>query len=673
MNRIAVIWISSTIQLQNEWNNYLWNAIQNEVSKIVVLSDDREVERFCHKQKIESEYLKKVSSAEEACSQSQSFFYKFSIEYYDELVFIDGDMIGPFYPLDEVFAKMQDETVDFWGLVRNFPIYTLQKETLPESIDARFLVLKKSAYRFHKSLHFFEMLFDNLSGKIPFNIAFSHTLEEAGYTGKSYCDLERFRNVRNCNNFIWYEGKACDLVKKERCPFVPAEVFAKKNFQSDDGHDARNLLEYIIKQLGFPEKYLWEKLLCSYDICDLYHGLHLDYILSEYQTYFNVQSKRAAVIIHVYYNELLDKIVHFAMNIPKWIDIYVTTSVEANIEKINRAFASLGITDFQVIKVQNRGRDCSALLVGCREIVKKYEYMCFVHDKKTSGNNGSFPVGERFMDSIFENLLGSEAYIYNILELFEKNPFLGVVASPAPVHGQYFCLKDDAWTCCFDETLKLASKIGESIKIDKRKSPFILSTSFWCRTQALEGLWNYAFTYDDFCEEPMPEDGTISHAIERIIPYLAQKKGFYSATVMTTQNASLLISNLDYQLQGVLRKYRNNCVISSYANFEGFNFTEFIHFCKRYKRLYIYGIGLYGRKYAKILSRNKLSFAGFIVTSCKATDIVCGQPVYTLDEFLEKEKKQEDKAGIAVAVSVYYQEEIGNLLKQRGINDFYII
>ena len=82
---------------------------------------------------------------------------------------------------------------------------------------------------------------------------------------------------------------------------------------------------------------------------------------------------------------------------------------------------------------------------------------------------------------------------------------------------------------------------------------------------------------------------------------------------------------------------------------------------------------MYGRKYAQIFDNNNIFYTGFIVTGCKSVDIICGHPVYTLDEFWNKEKKQEDKAGIVIAVSVYYQEEIGRLLKQRGMNDFYII
>ncbi|WP_353937923.1 rhamnan synthesis F family protein, partial [Parabacteroides goldsteinii] len=38
----------------------------------------------------------------------------------------------------------------------------------------------------------------------------------------------------------------------------------------------------------------------------------------------------------------------------------------------------------KVIVVENRGRDVSALLVGCAPYISDYKYVCFVHDKKTT-------------------------------------------------------------------------------------------------------------------------------------------------------------------------------------------------------------------------------------------------------------------------------------------------
>lgn len=454
-------------------------------------------------------------------------------------------------------------------------------------------------------------------------------------------------------------------------PFVPAEIFVK-NFFSDDGSDARKLLEYVTKQLHFPEDHLWKKLLRCFDIGDIYQGLHLDYVLSKDYTGCLVNNKKTAVVIHIYYADLLEDMMPFIAQIPRWMDLYITTSPEENIEKIKMRFLTQGISNYQIIRVQNRGRDCSALLIGCREIIGKYEYLCFIHDKKTSGNNGACTVGERFMNSLFENLLGSEAYLLNILELFEKNPHLGLLAPPIPVHGQYFCLKEDAWTCCFEETRRLADKIGLSVKINEEKPPFILSTSFWCRTKALEPLWRYPFVYEDFCEEPMPEDGTISHAIERILPYAAQSQGFYSGIVMTTESASLQVSNLNYQLMGTVRRLCSQYAISSYANFENADFDMMFGFCHKYERIYIYGTGLYGKRYTEILTAHETPFVGFVVTKKNSADKVLGHDVYAYDELLETENGNLNEIGILIAVSVYYQEEISEMLERDGIYQYYI-
>ena len=50
--------------------------------------------------------------------------------------------------------------------------------------------------------------------------------------------------------------------------------------------------------------------------------------------------------------------------------------------------------------------------------------------------------------------------------------------------------------------------------------------------QGIEKIFEYAFKGEDFPAEPMPVDGTISHAIERIWPYVAQEAGYYSAHIL---------------------------------------------------------------------------------------------------------------------------------------------
>jgi lipopolysaccharide biosynthesis protein len=58
---------------------------------------------------------------------------------------------------------------------------------------------------------------------------------------------------------------------------------------------------------------------------------------------------------------------------------------------------------------------------------------------------------------------------------------------------------------------------------------FPLGTMFWARTQAIEPLLARRFTWDDYPEEPLPYDGTMLHAIERLLPAIGSNKGYRHA------------------------------------------------------------------------------------------------------------------------------------------------
>lgn len=59
-------------------------------------------------------------------------------------------------------------------------------------------------------------------------------------------------------------------------------------------------------------------------------------------------------------------------------------------------------------------------------------------------------------------------------------------------------------------------------------------------------LFKRHWTYDDLPDEPVPADGTILHALERIHPFVAQASGFYSAWVHPETAAATYMNNLYY-------------------------------------------------------------------------------------------------------------------------------
>jgi lipopolysaccharide biosynthesis protein len=53
---------------------------------------------------------------------------------------------------------------------------------------------------------------------------------------------------------------------------------------------------------------------------------------------------------------------------------------------------------------------------------------------------------------------------------------------------------------------------------------------FWARPRALAPLFGLRLDWGDYPEEPVPIDGTMIHALERLLPFAAGHAGFRYAT-----------------------------------------------------------------------------------------------------------------------------------------------
>lgn len=55
----------------------------------------------------------------------------------------------------------------------------------------------------------------------------------------------------------------------------------------------------------------------------------------------------------------------------------------------------------------------------------------------------------------------------------------------------------------------------------------------------------------------MPVDGTFSHALERVLPYVVQDAGFYTGTIMNPEYAATDNTNKQYIIRSILREIGN--------------------------------------------------------------------------------------------------------------------
>ena len=170
-------------------------------------------------------------------------------------------------------------------------------------------------------------------------------------------------------------------------------------------------------------------------------------------------------------------------------------------------------------------------------------------------------------------MLASSDYIESIVNQFDENPNLGLIVPPKIYHGTYFfSYVNKYWTLCFEEAQDLLERMDIDVTITRENPPISIGNCYWAKYDALKPLFDLDLDYEDFPEEPMPNDGTISHALERIYGYVAASQNYYSKIVMTEDFGKVELFNYEYMMSNVLsvsKKSRNNQIVFN-RSFEGY-------------------------------------------------------------------------------------------------------
>jgi lipopolysaccharide biosynthesis protein len=79
--------------------------------------------------------------------------------------------------------------------------------------------------------------------------------------------------------------------------------------------------------------------------------------------------------------------------------------------------------------------------------------------------------------------------------------------------------------------MRLASMMGLSGNVLHPSFDFPAGSFFWCRPRAMQPLLSLGLDWTDYPEEPLSHDGTILHAIERMLTFSCEEAGFEYRTV----------------------------------------------------------------------------------------------------------------------------------------------
>lgn len=378
------------------------------------------------------------------------------------------------------------------------------------------------------------------------------------------------------------------------------------------------------------------------------------------------ETGNVAIAVNLYYEESMHSYLKYLSGVPSEIDVYIFSSNLNVLEELKDKYSNS--TNIFILKKENRGRDISALLVAFKSYMNRYDYICFLHDKKEKYDLLAEDV-EFWRENLWENMIFSESYIWNAIDLMRDEHY-GVLLPPKPVGKYLDTMYVDCWRENYDNVVLLAQQLGLKLPIDREDTDVLaIGTVFWCNVGALKKLFSYEWTYEDFMDEPLPYDGTISHAIERIVGFVALDAGYKVGTIMNCQYAAKLNDIMQQKLEFTYCWMGENIGVKNEYQLKMLKTEERAvgELYKKNKKLFVYGAGFYGKMFLRRLKFWGYEPMGVIVSAGeKRQDEYCGYKVYELHEVI-------DMKDIAVIIAVGYtlQEVIADNLEMNGVTDYY--
>jgi len=488
---------------------------------------------------------------------------------YDDLILCSCSSYGPVYPLSGVFSEMESRNCDFWGITKHPATGALlvkgdKSSEILEHVQSYFMVFSKNVvessgfHKWWKELHPADEYFADIASH---ENRFTSYLHRLGFKYDTYVNCDKYfkllsfdhRYIKrtasfNPNNPTYSPDGG--IIKIDRDPFVSRKLFLNESHIWTNTGAGFTPIDIIneLKQTSYPVGLIYADLLRNQKLSAIKDSLALTWVHKKAQHY---SKRRLALVCYAYYSDLAEYMCHYLLNMPQGSDLYLISSKEEVLDSYKkildgqeggRVFGKI----YYLLK-PNRGRDVASLLVTFAPYVRNYDGFCFVHDKKSK--QLLYTLAHDFLRRCLECCLDSRPYVKDLVEtLFDDSSKCGLMFPPTP----YFSLYGTIGAESFGETSSLILSLFEKLNLtipfdDKLMAPF--GTMFWARTDALTDLFSYKWDYDDFPEEPMPVDHTISHALERIFCFCAQNRGYFSKWAMPESFAELYINNLSYRLR----------------------------------------------------------------------------------------------------------------------------
>lgn len=245
-------------------------------------------------------------------------------------------------------------------------------------------------------------------------------------------------------------------------------------------------------------------------------------------------SKKVCVHIHLHFQSMLDYFSHYLANIPYPFDLYISVNSSFSSEDIKQKLVSIkNLLNVSVKNYENRGRDVFPFIDMVAPVYSNYDYILHLHSKKSSHN----PIfGNKWLNHLVSGLLYNDVYIQNLLCAMDYSD-VGVVYPPVMTELYPNYKWGDNKQLC-KEYLRNIGVSEDKLRLDNLE--FSAGNMFWMKAACFKKMFENPVAIEDFPKEPIPIDGTLAHAIERSLVFIAQDSGYNHSAVEPLNSINFL-------------------------------------------------------------------------------------------------------------------------------------
>lgn len=642
MNRMCIYLTYDDQKVIDGYIGYMLKELKTCVDYIVVIVNETEVIRG---RSILEEYADDIFYRKnigfDAGGFKEALCYLIGwhkIMYYDELVLVNDSMFGPFKSMQSIFTEMDRKKADFWGLIKHGEQKNGNMGYIPEHIQSFFYVIRK------KMLHCLE--FKEYWNKLPYfntfeevirqhEIKFTKYFADKGFTYAALADstVNDSRNVDN--NFCQYSRISYELIKKRNFPFLKKQQISLDVLGEATQENFRLAIDYVDIETDYDVNLIWNNIIRTLNITDLYRNLHLNYIISPGKN--NTVPCSVKIIIFSSYDNSAEYIKEYLSKLSKnyVIKIYVKNQSQLEEYRDVGLEAEIAIPEKVIESLKEAGL---------------YDFVCFLRDIDFESEARPKYEGKSYLYNIWENLIKDENHISGIINKFQEEPYLGFLTHPKPNFEKQFGGCGNKWNGNFKKISNIISQLRINCKLSEHLAPYRVTDCFWIRGCILDHL------------------KSIRETDYKYLPYLwsyfAQDSGYYCGVVESVDYASMNEVNLQCYLDEIVAQN-----MQYFGNFQTFQEMKeqvgkgrLDEFCRRYSRILIYGAGYLGKRYRKLLT----NVEAYIVSegNLKSDDIE-GVPVKYLSEI-----EKIENCGIVLCLNQKNQSQVIPVLEKYGVKNY---